>query len=78
MRKDLGDALPGVAIAISLVPPLVVAGVCLGSGEMYHAAGALILFLSNVAALIAACTLVPALNGYRRLSVIHNVGERLV
>ncbi|MEU3092304.1 DUF389 domain-containing protein, partial [Streptomyces massasporeus] len=29
-RRDVAAVLPGVAIAISLVPPLVVAGVCLG------------------------------------------------
>jgi uncharacterized hydrophobic protein (TIGR00271 family) len=66
MRKDLSDALPGVAIAISLVPPLVVVGVCLGAGALFQALGALILFLSNVAAMIATCTLVLALSGYRR------------
>ena len=31
IRRDVGDVLPGVAIAISLVPPLGVVGVCLGS-----------------------------------------------
>jgi len=66
MRKDLGDALPGVAIAISLVPPLVVVGVCVGSGKLFHALGAMILFSSNVAAMIAMCTLVLALSGYRQ------------
>lgn len=70
MRTDLGDALPGIAVAISLVPPLVVVGVCLGSDNPYQALGAFILFLSNVAALIAACTLVLAVSGYRRATVL--------
>ncbi|MBB3039986.1 putative hydrophobic protein (TIGR00271 family) [Hoyosella altamirensis] len=63
-RRDLGDVLPGVAIAISLVPPLAVAGVCFGSGDFLHGLGALLLFLSNVAALITACVLVLAISGY--------------
>ena len=32
-RRDVAAVLPGVAIAISLVPPLVVVGVCLGLGD---------------------------------------------
>ncbi|AQA21048.1 hypothetical protein BTZ20_1220 [Rhodococcus sp. MTM3W5.2] len=65
-RRDVGDVLPGVAIAISLVPPLGVVGVCLGSGAPSLAAGALVLFLSNVLALVTACTVVLMLAGYAR------------
>lgn len=65
-RRDVGDVLPGVAIAISLVPPLGVVGVCLGSGAPSLAAGALVLFLSNVLALITACTVVLMVAGYAR------------
>ena len=53
-RKDLSAVLPGVAIAISLVPPLGVVGVCAGQGLWSDALGALILFLSNVVALVIA------------------------
>ncbi|MBP1162510.1 putative hydrophobic protein (TIGR00271 family) [Rhodococcus sp. PvR044] len=65
-RRDVGDVLPGVAIAISLVPPLGVVGVCLGSGAPSLAAGALVLFLSNMLALVTACTMVLMLAGYAR------------
>ena len=65
-RKDLGDVLPGVAIAISLVPPLGVVGVCLGTGEPSLAFGAFVLFLSNMIALVLACTIVLASAGYAR------------
>ncbi|KAA0918398.1 TIGR00341 family protein [Dietzia sp. ANT_WB102] len=65
-RRDVGDVLPGVAIAISLVPPLGVVGVCLGSGAEWLAFGALVLFLSNVLALVFACTVVLMLSGYAR------------
>lgn len=63
-RRDVADVLPGVAIAISLVPPLAVVGVTLGSGELSLAFGALVLFLSNVAALVLAGTLVFTAYGY--------------
>ena len=57
-RRDVAAVLPGVAIAISLVPPLAVVGVCLGQGAVALALGALTLFLSNLIALVLAGTLV--------------------
>lgn len=65
-RKDLGDILPGIAIAISLVPPLGVVGVCLGTGSWGLAFGALLLFVSNVLALVIAATVVFFWVGYPR------------
>ncbi len=59
-RKDVAAVLPGVAIAISLVPPLAVVGVCLGQGRSDLALGALLLFVSNLLALVLAGTLVFA------------------
>ena len=43
-RRDIGDILPGVAIAISLVPPLAVVGVTAVDGDWDGALGALLLF----------------------------------
>ncbi|MBB1256764.1 DUF389 domain-containing protein [Streptomyces alkaliterrae] len=63
-RRDVAAVLPGVAIAISLVPPLVVAGVCLGKLSGWLALGALALFLSNLFALVFAGMLVFASLGY--------------
>ncbi|WP_380169546.1 DUF389 domain-containing protein [Jannaschia sp. R86511] len=57
-RKDVAAVLPGVAIAISLVPPLAVVGVCAGQGRADLALGALLLFVSNLLALVLAGTLV--------------------
>ena len=59
-RRDVAAVLPGVAIAISLVPPLAVVGVCLGQGALNLALGALLLFTSNLLALVLAGTLVFA------------------
>ncbi|WP_030191010.1 DUF389 domain-containing protein [Streptomyces violaceorubidus] len=53
-RKDVAAVLPGVAIAISLVPPLVVTGVCAGQAAWWPALGALVLFRSNLFALVFA------------------------
>ncbi|MGU3583899.1 TIGR00341 family protein [Rhodococcus sp. C26F] len=65
-RRDVGDVLPGVAIAISLVPPLAVVGVCLGCGAPTLALGAFVLFASNVVALIITATGVLVAAGYSR------------
>jgi uncharacterized hydrophobic protein (TIGR00271 family) len=51
-RRDIGDILPGVAIAISLVPPLAVVGVTAVDGDWDGAAGALLLFLTNALAIV--------------------------
>jgi len=53
VRTDVSDTLPGVAIAISLVPPLAVVGLTLESGSPGQALGALLLFGTNVTAIIA-------------------------
>jgi uncharacterized hydrophobic protein (TIGR00271 family) len=53
-RRDIGDILPGVAIAISLVPPLCVVGVVAVDGDWDGAFGALLLFLTNTLAMIVA------------------------
>lgn len=63
-REDVSDALPGVAIAVSLVPPLSVVGVCLSAGEGSNAMGAFVLFLTNFLAIVAAGLIVFALMGY--------------
>jgi uncharacterized hydrophobic protein (TIGR00271 family) len=57
------DALPGVAIAVSLVPPLATVGICLELGRPEDAGGALILFLTNFCAIVVAACIVFALTG---------------
>jgi uncharacterized hydrophobic protein (TIGR00271 family) len=53
-RADVGDTLPGVAIAISLVPPLCVVGISLSHVQWLDAFGALILFMTNFFAIVLA------------------------
>jgi len=80
IRRDISDTLPGVAIAISLVPPLVVSGLTLESGAIEESLGALLLFVTNVASILATGVVVMALFKVRRapalqpaptLSVVH-------
>lgn len=71
-RRDVGDILPGVAIAISLVPPLAVVGICLESGQVALAVGALVLFLSNLIAMVLCGTIVYTAYGYAKEARILN------
>jgi uncharacterized hydrophobic protein (TIGR00271 family) len=63
-RRDVAAVLPGVAIAISLVPPLAVVGICLGEGAVGMSLGALLLFLSNLVSMVIAGTVLFAALGY--------------
>jgi uncharacterized hydrophobic protein (TIGR00271 family) len=69
LRADISDTLPGVAIAISLVPPLCVVGLTLESGEPGQAAGALLLFLTNVAAILGSGAVVMAIYGFSKVRI---------
>jgi uncharacterized hydrophobic protein (TIGR00271 family) len=61
VRDDVSDTLPGVAIAISLVPPLAVVGLTLESHAPHQAAGALLLFVTNVVAILISGVIVMAI-----------------
>ena len=58
-RPNLLSALPGVAIAAALVPPIATSGLCLAMGQWANSWGALLLFLTNIVAIVlgAACSL---------------------
>ena len=81
-RKTGSDALPGVAIAVSLVPPLATVGICLELGRLDDAAGALLLFVTNFAAIVvAACivfTLAGAVPGKEMTDARHRVRNGVV
>jgi uncharacterized hydrophobic protein (TIGR00271 family) len=62
-RADVADSLPGVAISISLVPPLCVVGIGLSEGEWSVATGAMLLFLTNFLSILLAGGGVLALLG---------------
>jgi uncharacterized hydrophobic protein (TIGR00271 family) len=62
-RRTGNDALPGVAIAVALVPPLATVGICLELGRPDDAAGALLLFLTNFSAIVVVACAVFVLFG---------------
>ena len=68
VRRDISDTLPGVAIAISLVPPLCVVGITLEAGELGQSWGALLLFLTNVTAILAVGSIVMAVYKVRAVA----------
>ncbi|MGB3769385.1 MAG: TIGR00341 family protein [Phormidesmis sp.] len=51
-RRGISDALPGVAIAVALVPPLSVVGVGIAFGSPSIFFGSLLLFLTNLVGII--------------------------
>ena len=77
-REDVADSLPGVAVAVALVPPLAVVGVCFEVGRMGDAVGALLLFLTNLVAIILAGGFVFLLMGIAPLRRVREHRRRLV
>ncbi|KPQ37226.1 MAG: putative membrane protein [Phormidesmis priestleyi Ana] len=57
-RKDIADALPGVAIAVALVPPLSVMGIGLAFASREVLVGSTLLFITNLAGIVLAGGLV--------------------
>lgn len=68
-REEIADSMGGVAIAISLVPPLCVVGIALRMGELGPASGALMLFITNFLAILLAGGLTFLLGGLGRLAI---------
>jgi uncharacterized hydrophobic protein (TIGR00271 family) len=75
-RSDISDTLPGVAIAISLVPPLAVVGLTLEAGATDEALGALLLFGTNVAAILLSGVVVMAVYKVSRRDEHHAEHQR--
>lgn len=53
-REEIADSIGGVAIAISLVPPLCVVGIALSQGQWAAATGSALLFATNFLAILLA------------------------
>ena len=67
-RAEIADSMGGVAIAISLVPPLCVVGISLQQGQLDAAGGAFLLFLTNFLAILLAGGVVLAVIGLGKLA----------
>ncbi len=79
MRSDIPDAVPGVAIAASIVPPLCVVGAALYERAFEQALGALVLFLANYVAIQVMGGAVYLLMGLgaKRYSVVSDKARKL-
>ena len=64
VREDVSAALPGVAVAVALVPPLGVIGFTLAIGRSDLARGALLLYSVNLLAIILVGALVLLASGF--------------
>ena len=51
-RTNVSSALPGVAVAVALVPPLAAVGLTLEAGEIRYTEGALLLYVTNLVAMV--------------------------
>jgi len=67
-RPDVSDALPGVAVAIALVPPLAVVGLMIEAREGDAAVGAWLLFITNLVGILLTGAVVFVLTGVAPLS----------
>jgi uncharacterized hydrophobic protein (TIGR00271 family) len=64
-RREVAAALPGVAIAAALVPPLGTVGVGLALGDLTITRGGSLLFSTNLIAIVLAGTITLLLLGFR-------------
>ena len=67
-RRSIADAIPGVAIAVALVPPLSVIGIGLALGAETIAFGASLLFLTNLICIIFFGSLVFLFQSYGNIA----------
>jgi uncharacterized hydrophobic protein (TIGR00271 family) len=75
--ERLSPGLPGVAIAVSLVPPLANTGLCLAAGAYSGASGSFLLFLANLFSIILVSSVIFFLAGLSRKS-LHDQARKVV
>ncbi|CAN5747280.1 DUF389 domain-containing protein [soil metagenome] len=64
-RRSVTSALPGVGIAVALVPPLATVGITAALGLGSDAQNAMLLYLTNLAAIVFAASFMLLLAGFR-------------
>ena len=62
-REDMSGALPGVAVAVALVPPLAATGILIDADQRVLAEGSALLFLTNLLAIIVSALVVLVATG---------------
>lgn len=78
-RKEKGNnAIPGVAIATSLMPPLCTAGFGLANGEPKYFIGALYLFIINSVFIFISTYVFTRYMGFQKVSALAEAREKLI
>ena len=77
-RAHLSAALPGVAIAAALVPPIATGGLTLAAGEPRMMLGAVLLFASNIVAIILGAAVSLWFTGVRATHVHGPIAGRWI
>lgn len=78
VRPNLSSALPGVAVAVALVPPLGAVGMTLELGRGDLAAGAALLYLANLAAIVLVGTVVFVATGFVPATRLRNARSAVI
>lgn len=63
-HKSISGALPGVAVAVALLPPLATVGILLGRDQPNLAMGAALLFITNIFGIMLGAVVVMLISGF--------------
>jgi uncharacterized hydrophobic protein (TIGR00271 family) len=77
-RKEKSNAIPGVAIATALMPPLCTAGYGLATGNMYYFMGAFYLYFINSVFISLATFIIVRFLKYPKKEFVNELRERTV
>jgi uncharacterized hydrophobic protein (TIGR00271 family) len=75
--RRVSSSLPGVAIAVALVPPLAVTGVTAHARLWDEAGGALLLFVTNGVAIVLSAVVVFVITGFVSIRRLHTYGTQI-
>jgi uncharacterized hydrophobic protein (TIGR00271 family) len=78
VRTDVSSALPGVAVAVALVPPLAAVGLTLEGGRADLAEGAALLYVANLTAIVLVGVLVFLVTGFVPPRRLRQTGRRVL
>lgn len=77
-RKNAGNAIPGVAIATALMPPLCTAGFGLATGNWHYMAGAFYLYIINCFFICLSTYWIIKLLGFKKAEDTHKPYENTI
>jgi uncharacterized hydrophobic protein (TIGR00271 family) len=77
VREDVSASLPGVAIAVALVPPLTTIGIVIAVGTRQQYMGAMLLYVTNIVAIVLSASIVFLLTGFVPKRRVKKIKEQL-